>query len=93
MTVVNSVLSYSISFTNLLSAATAAHIHGPADTTHNGPVLIPFSAPATTFGTISGTHTLSSQELVYIVTGQTYANIHTANYPGGEIRGQIVPRN
>jgi hypothetical protein len=24
-------------------------------------------------------------------SGNTYANIHTTNFPGGEIRGQIVP--
>jgi uncharacterized protein (TIGR03118 family) len=93
MTLVNNLLSYTINFTNLLSPATAAHIHGPADTAHNGPVLIPFSAPAATAGTISGTHTMTSQELLYLVSGLTYANIHTTNYPGGEIRGQILPRN
>ncbi len=93
MTVANSVLTYSITFTNLLSAATAAHIHGPADTTHNASVLIPFSAPAASVGTISGTAPLNAQELADMVQGLTYANIHTTNYPGGEIRGQILPRN
>src|ERR1051326_5194295 len=28
-----------------------------------------------------------------ILAGNTYANIHTTNNPGGEIRGQIVPFN
>ena len=93
MTLVNSLLSYDINFTNLLSPAIAAHIHGPADTTQNASVLIPFNAPPAASGTISGSTNLDSQQLLYIVTGQTYANIHTTNYPGGEIRGQIRPDN
>jgi hypothetical protein len=92
MNVVNNVLTYNISFSDLLSAATASHIHGPADTSHNAPVLIPFSTtPAATSGTISGTAALSNQELADMLQGLTYANIHTTNYPGGEIRGQVVP--
>ena len=93
MSISNSVLFYTIKFTNLLSPAILAHIHGPADTAHNAGVLIPFSPPAATSGTISGTAVLSSQDLLYLVTGQTYANIHTTNYAGGEIRGQVVPNN
>ena len=93
MSISNSVLLYSITFTNLLSPAIAAHIHGPTDTAHNANVLIPFSAPAATAGTISGSVQLTSQQLLYLMAGQTYANIHTTNYPGGEIRGQILPSN
>jgi uncharacterized protein (TIGR03118 family) len=94
MSISNSVLFYTINFTNLLSPAIAAHIHGPADTAHNAGVLIPFTnAPTASSGTISGTAVLSSQDLLYLVTGQTYANIHTTNYSGGEIRGQILPNN
>jgi hypothetical protein len=93
MTLVNSVLAYAFSFTNLLSAATLAHIHGPADVTQNANPLIPFTPPAATAGTFSGTATLSSQELLDLVSGLTYANIHTTNYPGGEIRGQVLPNN
>jgi hypothetical protein len=93
MTILNNVLTYNINFTNLLSPATLAHIHGPATTSQNTGVLIPFSPPAATSGTISGTAALTSQELLDIVSGLTYANIHTTNYQGGEIRGQILPRN
>lgn len=93
MTILNSVLSYNITFTNLLSPATAAHIHGPATPSQNAGVLIPFSAPAATSGTISGTAVLTAPQLLDIVSGLTYANIHTTTYGGGEIRGQILPRN
>ncbi len=93
MTILNSVMSYNITFTNLLSPATLAHIHGPATPTQNAGVLIPFSVPSATSGSISGTAALTSQQLLDIVSGLTYANIHTTNYGAGEIRGQILPRN
>ncbi len=93
LTVLNNVLSYNIGFTNLLSPATAAHLHGPGTPEENAGVLIPFSAPAAASGTISGTAALTTQQLLDIVSGLTYANIHTTNYPGGEIRGQVLPRN
>jgi hypothetical protein len=86
-------LAYNLNFTNLLSPAVAAPIHGPADAAHSASVIIPFSAPAATFGTIAGTVALTADELMWLVTGQTYANVHTTNYPGGEIRGHVLPHN
>jgi len=92
LTVISNVVTYSISFTNLSSNAAAAHIHGPADTAHGADVLIPFSGvPAATAGTFSGTFTPTPLQLFYIMSGQTYINIHTINNGGGEIRGQIYP--
>jgi Cu/Zn superoxide dismutase len=93
LTLVNGVLSWGINFTNLTAAATAAHIHGPADTAHNASVIIPFSAPAATSGVISGSAALTSAQLFDIVSGLSYANIHTSTSPGGEIRGQVLPNN
>jgi hypothetical protein len=93
MNIISNNLSYSFTFTNLLSAATFGHIHGPAGTTNNAGVLVPFTVPTATAGSFSGTALLTSQTLLDIISGLTYANIHTTNYPGGEIRGQIVPHN
>jgi hypothetical protein len=93
MNIISNNLSYSFTFTNLLSAANLGHIHGPAGPTNNAGVLIPFSVPTSASGSFSGTALLSSVQLVDIISGLTYANIHTTNYPGGEIRGQVVPHN
>jgi uncharacterized protein (TIGR03118 family) len=93
ISIANNILNYNFTFNNLLSAATAGHIHGPADSSHNAGVIIPFTVPAAASGSFSGSVALTSQELFYILSGQTYANIHTTNYPGGEIRGQLVPNN
>jgi hypothetical protein len=93
MNVISNKLSYSFSFTNLLGPATAGHIHGPASPTNSVGVLIPFTVPAATSGSFSGTTTLTSLQLYYMISGLTYANLHTTNYAAGEIRGQVVPHN
>jgi len=93
MNIISNKLSYSVNFTNLLSSANAGHIHGPSGPTNSAGVLIPFTVPAATSASFSGTATLSSLQLYYMISGLTYANIHTTNYPVGEIRGQVVPHN
>ncbi len=93
MNIISNKLSYAFSFTNLSATAIAAHIHGPASPTTTAGVMIGFSPPATTSGSFSGTATLSSQQLFYLINGMTYANVHTGTNPGGEIRGQIFPAN
>ena len=60
MNLISNKLSYAFTFTNLTSAATMAHIHGPADPTHTAGVLIPLSGvPSATFGTFSGSALLT----------------------------------
>src|SRR5262245_3838508 len=85
-------LNYYITFTGLSANASAAHIHGPTNTTAAASVIIPFSQPAATAGIISGSVILTNQQKAWVLGGLTYANIHdTPNFGGGEIRGQIGP--
>lgn len=88
-------LSFSLVYSNLSAPAFAAHIHGPAPASQNGPVLIdlaPLNGGAFgTNGTIAGTVVLTEAQKNYVLAGQTYVNFHTANYTGGEMRGQICP--
>jgi hypothetical protein len=93
MNIISNKLSYSFGFSNLLANATAGHIHGPANATNNAAVIIPFTVPAVTSGSFSGGTTLTSLQMYYMISGLTYANIHTTVFPGGEIRGQVVPHN
>jgi hypothetical protein len=93
MTIVSNRLTYTCTFTNLSSSATAAHIHGPAPPGGTGGVLIELPPPFATFGTMTGSTNLNSNQLFWIMTGQTYVNIHTINHPAGEIRGQLEPLN
>ncbi|HYV25895.1 MAG TPA: CHRD domain-containing protein, partial [Candidatus Eisenbacteria bacterium] len=85
-------LNYYITFSGLSANASAAHIHGPTNTTASTSVIIPFSPPSATSGVISGSTNVSDLFKGYLLSGLTYANIHdTPNFGGGEIRGQIGP--
>jgi|GEM_PF-403102 len=69
-------------------AATAAHIHvGNAGT--NGPVVVPFAAPVD--GLSNGCVGITADLAAAIATNPSgyYVNIHTAEFPGGAVRGQL----
>ncbi|MDM7916372.1 MAG: CHRD domain-containing protein [Candidatus Eisenbacteria bacterium] len=80
-------ITFRLEFADLTSQAVAAHIHlGYAG--QNGPVLyplseVPFDSP------IEGTIDFDPQYLDELESQGLYVNIHTVNYPNGEIRGQI----
>lgn len=89
-------LSFSISYRDLSSASVAAHIHGPSAATNTAGVLVdlaPFNGGGfgATSGTLAGTVTLSSNQLVILRSGQAYVNVHSTMFGPGEIRGQIAP--
>ncbi|HWW03037.1 MAG TPA: CHRD domain-containing protein [Candidatus Acidoferrum sp.] len=80
------------SWTGLTAPATASHIHGPASTSQNAGVLIPFSGvPAATAGSIpEQVFSITPTQVGYLESGQLYMNVHTSTFPGGEIRGQLL---
>ena len=96
-------ITYSLSYSALSSTAVMAHIHFGAVGV-SGPIILPFSpSPTGTSGTLSGiltTANLINQTTSGIVTftdiynaalsGNLYANLHTTNFPAGEIRGQLT---
>ena len=75
-----------LTFSNLTSAQTLAHIHGPAG----------FGQPASPQITLpTGQITnqdfaISPVQVQQLKAGLTYFNVHTSNNTGGEIRGQII---
>jgi hypothetical protein len=77
------------SFTGLTSNATAAHIHGPAAVGANAPILVPLTVPPALAGTVTGSATMSTVQMNDMLNQMTYVNIHSANFPDGEIRAQI----
>ena len=80
-------LSYKITYSGLSGAATAAHIHGPAEAGKNAGVAVPFANPASP---IEGSAVLTDAQAADLASGKMYVNVHTEANKGGEIRGQIV---
>src|SRR5262249_37536412 len=87
-------LSYQIRFSGLSGPAQAGHIHGLIDTSTNANVITPLNPPAATAGVFSGAVDVggyTADQLAGLKSGKTYVNLHTATYPGGELRGQVAP--
>lgn len=87
-------LTFSVTYSGLSVAASAAHLHGPADADGNAGVLVdlaPFNGGAFgTSGSFAGTVTLTPAQLSALQGGRVYLNVHTPNFPAGEIRGQVM---
>ncbi len=88
-------LTFCLSYAGLSGSATASHIHGPAAPGVNGPVLVNLQAfnggSFGSAGTLSGVLVLTDTQKAHVLSGNTYVNLHTPSFPGGEIRGQLVP--
>lgn len=90
---VTKIITYTISF-NVVGTITAGHYHGPATVTQNAGVVQGFIGLPT--GVSTGSFTNSSAALNATQEGQLlgglfYANLHTNVFPGGAVRGQLLP--
>ena len=99
------ILTYTLSFSGLTINSRFAHIHAPAAATTTAGVLVDFTnatygtmVTGATSGTATGTINMAGQISTTISgdslrklfdAGMAYANVHSLNYGGGEIRGQI----
>ena len=75
----------SVSFRGLSSAPIAIHLHGPAAPGTEGPVITVM--PTEQFGNFQITLTIA--QLNMLGNGELYVDVHTTNFPNGEIRGQL----
>ena len=85
--------TYVVSYQDLTAAPVAYHLHGLGGADAAVGVkfaLVPAGALGTS-GLFVGQATVDQATADGIAAGQTYFNVHTAAFGGGEIRGQVVP--
>ena len=66
---------------------TMAHIHMAAEGT-NGPVIVPMVQSGNSFTFPAGSKLTDAQYDAY-KAGKLYVNVHSAAFPGGEVRAQL----
>lgn len=74
-----------LNFSGLSSAQTDAHIHGPAAAGVSAPPIFPLANGNLDDVVI----TLTPADVQNLKNGLWYINVHSSNFPGGEIRGQF----
>ncbi|MDX2146691.1 MAG: CHRD domain-containing protein [Planctomycetota bacterium] len=92
-----------IRFSSLTTPVVSAHIHR-APPGVNGPVIVPLDGTNGGWSLIlpgvfsfdTGSPVASplpfpADEVDDLLAGNTYVNIHSERFPGGEIRGQLIP--
>lgn len=74
-----------------LAGATQAHVHD-AYAGANGPVLVPLQQDPMDAGRwFVEDGELNAAGLDAFAAGRLYVNVHSPDYPGGEVRGQVLP--
>lgn len=78
-------------YTGLTSNASMAHLHGPAPQDQSAGVIFTFaSLPQRLRGVTVQRFSLTTTQVDQLRNNQIYFNLHTANNPNGEIRGQLI---
>jgi hypothetical protein len=83
-------------FSDLSGPAFAWYLHGPSSADRVGPVMLnlgpwhQFAADPAQGGFLNGSVLLTQPQADALLAGLTYLNFYTPDFPGGEIRGQLV---
>lgn len=81
-------VSWDVIYDDLSGPAVAAHIHGPAMLGENAGPIIDFGSELES--QIEGSAVITEEQAADLANGLWYVNIHTAQFPDGEIRGQLM---
>ena len=78
-------LNWNVSHSGLSAAVTAAHFHGPALPNQNAGVEVDIGISSPSIGST----VLTPGQAADLLAGLWYINIHSTNFPAGEIRDQV----
>ena len=84
------VLEYRLNLKGLSGPITQGYLHGPAGLGENAQPVAPINIAIYDYTIWDGV-TLTEEQAGQVLAGQWYVNVMTLAYPGGEIRGQILP--
>jgi hypothetical protein len=84
-------LCYAITVSDGLGGETAAHFHAPADPGQNADIVFPITPVPGRSKTGCVGPILNGKQRSALKKGRFYANIHTQQFPAGEVRGQVLP--
>ena len=86
-TVTGTTLTWKLTYKNLSGATVGAHVHvGAKGKAGNVAVVL---CPAACASGITGTATVTAEQVALMKKKGTYVNVHTSKNANGEIRGQI----
>jgi CHRD domain len=85
-------LQWNATYADLSGPVSAAHFHGPAPVGQNADVQVPVDKSALA-SPMHGQATLTDDQASQLLAGKWYFNVHTAQNPAGEIRGQVLRTN
>jgi hypothetical protein len=90
-------VTWTMTAEGLTGEAGAAHFHGPATPEETAPPVIDMTVDGTdeteepvAQDILEGRADLTEEQLADLQAGLYYINVHTAEYPDGEIRGQVI---
>ena len=81
-------LTWNISWSGLLGTPTLMHFHGPALPNQNAGVQVGTGVAGPP---VIGNAVINATQEADLLAGLWYLNLHTTQFGGGEIRGQVVP--
>ena len=84
------VFEYRLNLVGLSGPISGGALHGPAAPGETAPAVSPINIPIYDY-TIRDGVTLTREQAAELLAGRWYVSVTTLEYPGGEIRGQIVP--
>ena len=85
-------ITANMTVSGLSTALVGAHIHGKAGAGTNAPIVLNLDHTQIVNGKLSRTYTITKElgDDLALNTTLYYINVHTTNFPGGEIRGQLT---